>query len=74
MQKTEFEKILDQISSASQIPLPEIREKMQQAMSTALKNPDPAVQAMWNRVPKKGTEPTLEEFMDYLIAKKMLLP
>ena len=47
---------------------------MQQVMNEALENPDPAVQAMWRSIPRKGAEPTLEEFMDYLIEKKLLSP
>ena len=74
MQKTEFEKILDQIAHASQTSPGEIREKMQQAMEAALKDPSPSVQAMWSAVPKQGSTPTLDEFMAYLIDKKLLLP
>ena len=74
MQKTVFEQILDQIAHSSQVSPEEIRKKMQQAMASALKNPDPSVKAMWAAVPRKGQQPTLEEFMDYLIDKNMLLP
>ena len=74
MKKTAFEQILDQIANASQSAPADIRRKMELAMTSALKDPDPAVQAMWNSVPKKGNTPTLEEFMDYLIEKNMLLP
>ena len=74
MKKTAFEQILDQIACANQVSSGEVREKMRIAMAAALENPDPAVQAMWNSVPKKGRSPTLEEFMDYLIERKMLQP
>lgn len=74
MKKTVFEQILEQIATANQVSAGEVREKMQIAMSAALRNPDPAVQAMWNSIPKKGQTPTLDEFMEYLVEKNMLLP
>ena len=74
MQKTPFDLILDQIASADRITSMEVRERLRMAMASALKDPNPAVQAMWNSVPKKGDTPTLEEFMDYLIQKNMLQP
>ena len=74
MHDTPFDKILVQIASASQATTWEIREKMQLAMDTAMADPDPAVQAMWKSIPKKGEKPTLDEFMEYLIEKNLLLP
>lgn len=74
MQDSAFEKILDQIASASHIPPSRLRERMQAALESALENPDPAVQDMWNSIPKQGDKPTLEEFMNYLIEKNLLLP
>ena len=74
MHRTQFEQILDQIARASQITPSEVRENLRAAMAAALQSPNPAVQAMWDSIPKKGTSPTLEEFMDYLIEKKMLQP
>ena len=74
MQESAFKKILEQIASSSQITPSLLREQMESAMEAALENPDPAVQAMWNSIPKQGRKPTLEEFMDYLIEKKLLLP
>ena len=74
MQNPAFEKILDQLASASSMTPAQIRAQMQLALESALEDPTPSVQAMWQSVPKKGTKPTLDEFMDYLIEKKMLLP
>lgn len=74
MQNSAFDKILRQIADAKQVPSSEVREKMQLAMEAAMANPDPAAQAMWNSIPKVGAKPTLDEFMDYLIAKNLLLP
>lgn len=74
MHKTVFEHILHQIAGASQAAPDAVREKMQAALISALENPDPSVQAMWNAIPKEGTSPTLDEFTDYLISKNLLLP
>ena len=74
MQNSAFDKILRQIADAKQVPSREVREKMQLAMDAAMANPAPSVQAMWDSIPKKGPKPTLEEFMDYLIEKNLLLP
>lgn len=74
MQDSPFERILQQLASTGQVSAQELRQQMQQAMEEALQNPDPAVQAMWARVPKQGRQPTLEEFMDHLIAQNLLAP
>lgn len=74
MQKSAFEQIIEQIAEASQTTPGALREKMQSAMASALKNPDPSVQAMWGSVPREGDLPTLDEFTDYLIDKNLLLP
>ena len=74
MKKTVFERMLDQIAAIRQATPAEVRESMQMAMVSALKDPDPAVQAMWDSVPREGSVPTLEEFMNYLIDKNLLLP
>lgn len=74
MEDSAFETILQQIASDMQIHPGKLREQMQLAMNAALSNPDPAVQAMWNTVPSLGEKPTLEEFMEYLIAKGLLTP
>ena len=74
MQNSAFEKILEQIASANQVAPWEVREKMQLAMEAAMENPDPAVQAMWRSIPKKGERPTLDEFMDYLVQRNLMMP
>ena len=74
MQDSKFDKILQQIAQANQSSSAEVRARMQLAMDAALQDPDPAVQAMWASIPSREEKPTLEEFMEYLIEKKMLLP
>ena len=74
MQRKGFDRILEQLAAASNATSEEVREKLRQAMALALENPDPAVQAMWDSIPKQGHSPTLEEFMEYLIAQNLLQP
>ena len=74
MHDSALNKIIRQIASINQVSSLEVREKMQLAMEAAMANPDPAVQAMWDSIPKKGDKPTLDEFMDYLIGKNLLIP
>jgi len=74
MQKTPFDQILDQLASDSRSDPAEVREKLRVGMASALESSNPAVQAMWNTIPRRGSRPTLEEFMDYLIKKQMLQP
>ncbi len=74
MGKTQFEQILDQIASVNGISATQVRENLRTAMTSALDSPNPAVQAMWESIPRKGRHPTLEEFMDYLIENHMVQP
>ena len=74
MEKSGFEQILQQIASTSNTTPEQVRRQMEVAMAAALENPDPVVQKMWQSIPKKGTVPTLDEFMEYLIKKNALLP
>ena len=74
MEKQGFEQILQQIASINGTSPSEVRREMEAAMASALQNPDPAVQKMWNSIPRKGKAPTLDEFMEYLIDQKALLP
>ena len=74
MEKSGFEQILQQIASTRNTTPEEVRQQLESAMETALKNPDPLVQKMWQSIPKKGSTPTLDEFMEYLIEKNALVP
>lgn len=74
MEHTGFEQILQKIASMDGTSPGEVRRQMESAMASALQNPDPAVQQMWNSIPRKGESPTLDEFMEYMIEQKALLP
>ena len=74
MEKNGFRQILEQIAAANQTTPEEVRQRMEAAMDSALRNPDPVVQQMWASIPRQGSDLTLDEFMEYLIARKQLLP
>ena len=74
MEKHGFEQILLQIAAVNGTSPAEVRRQMESAMASALQNPNPAVQKMWDSIPRKGESPTLDEFMEYLIEQKALLP
>lgn len=74
MEKNGFAQILSQIAQAKQTTPEEIRRHMEKAMASALRNPDPAVQQMWDSIPRQGQDLTLDEFMEYLIDRNQLVP
>ncbi len=74
MKTNGFDQILSQLAQANGSTCEEVRIRMESAMAQAMSNPDPAVQNMWASIPRKGTQLTLDEFMEYLIRKKLLLP
>lgn len=74
MEKQGFEQILQQIAAINGTSSGEVRRQMEATMASALQNPDPAVRKMWSSIPRNGEVPTLDEFMEYLIEQKVLLP
>ena len=68
MLKEEFESVLEIIGKQNGIPKEQVREQMQLAMEEGMQNPDPLVQEQWRKIPRKGTQPTLEEFVEYLLS------
>jgi len=67
MMKEEFEAVLESIGKQNGIPKEQVRAEMQLAMEEGMKNPDPMVQEQWRKIPRKGSQPTLEEFVEYLL-------
>ena len=66
MPDSKFEVILKQLARKNHTTPGHIRQEMQFAMDMAMASPDPAVQARWTAVPRKGEKPTLEEFVSYM--------
>ena len=69
MQKRELNSILTRIAVENNTTVREVRWEMELAMQAGQANPAPAVQAMWNSIPRKGPRLTLEEFVAYLAKK-----
>lgn len=66
MSGKKFEALPTQIARRSHTTPERVRQEMQYAMDMAMASPDPAVQARWAAVPRKGAKPTLEEFVSYM--------
>ena len=66
-----FEDILAQIAKKNHTTPEVVRTEMQNAMDMAMQSLDPAVQARWAAIPRRGDKPTLEEFVCYLASLNM---
>ena len=69
MIKKRFDRIIRKMAAESNTPPEQIRMEMQQAMDEAMQNPDPIIQARWKKIPRKGKELTLEEFVEYVASQ-----
>ena len=71
MEKDKFNRVLEEIARNHHTTVQEVRKEMEFAMQAGQSSPDPAVQARWNSIPRKGDKLTLEEFIDYIIKRTM---
>lgn len=67
MRNQEFERVLERIAMDNHTTIEEVRKEMIIAMKDGQSCPDPVVRARWARIPKKGNELTLEEFVEFLL-------
>ena len=58
--------VIKRVAKAHGVSAKEVREEMLVAIRAGRENPDPKVQAMWNRLFPDGKEPTPEEFIRVL--------
>lgn len=65
MEDMHLNQIIAQIARKNRTTPQQIRSEMEAAMKEAMKNPDPVIQARWAAIPRKGSEITLEEFVNY---------
>ena len=61
MNKPEIQRMMQELARAHKISVAELRREIQDAISSAFENPKPAALA----IPRKGTVPTPEEFIEY---------
>lgn len=59
MTKQELNLIIAQIAANNRTTSEHVRKEMQKDMETARKNAAPSVQALWDAIPRKGSELTL---------------
>lgn len=67
MQNSDINRILNQIAKRHNTTVSNIRKEIGSAMRIARSNPDPKIQARWEAIPHKGAEPTVDEFIMYMI-------
>ena len=67
MTEKELERIIAQVARQQKTAPAVVRREMEVAMEAAMADTDPAVQARWARIPRKGEKITLEEFMEYAL-------
>ena len=61
--------IIRQIARDNRVTEEEVRRDMSEAMDAGRSNPDPAVQAKWAGFEYAGEEPTLEEFILWMVGQ-----
>ena len=69
MTRKEADRILLKVAQENHVSLDTVRKEFLLAMEEAQKSTDPQVQAMWASIPRKGTEITIEEFLEYSISQ-----
>ena len=61
--------IIRQIARERNVTEDEVRRDMKEAMDAGRSNPDPAVQAKWAGFEYSGDEPTLEDFILWMVGQ-----
>lgn len=64
--KKNLQCILKSIAEDHHTTVSEIYREMEVAIQAGFNNPDPKVQAQWNKIPRKGDIPTPEELIIYV--------
>ena len=65
MNKWDF--IIQDIAQQNHTTPQKVRQEMIAAMKEGQRSSNPKTRAKWNSIPRKGTELTIEEFLDYLL-------
>jgi len=60
-------KIIEKTAAREGVSVTEVRGKIEIAINAGLSNLDPAVQTYWAAIPKKGTKPTPEEVIIFIV-------
>ena len=60
---------LEEIALKEKKTVTKVRKEITKAMLIGMLNPDPQVQAFWNRIPHQADVPTPEEVIAFLASK-----
>ncbi len=55
--------IIREIAEENGVTPEDVRKDMQTALGEGFNNPDPQVRAIWEKIPREGEMPTIEEFL-----------
>lgn len=66
MSKLRLQQIIEHLAKASNTTPEKVQYEMLLAMEAGQGSHDPAVQARWRAIPRKGDKLTLEEFIAYV--------
>lgn len=69
MYSDRFMKVLALVAQRNNMTVQEVHDEMMSTMREGQQNSDPKVQALWNAIPRQGSELTLEEFVMYVLSK-----
>ena len=67
--KKKYSKAIRKIAEQKGVSAKEVYEDIQEAISAAYNNPDPAIQAHWRRIAPDGEMPTPEKFLEIMTEK-----
>lgn len=56
---------IDAVAAMSGVSPADVRRDIEEAIKAGYSNPDPAVRAYWEKIPKKGKIPTPEEVIAF---------
>lgn len=63
-----FDKIIRQIAKNNGVSPETVRKEIQEAIKIGKASTDPLVQLNWNRISPTGKEPTIDEFLTYIVS------
>ena len=67
MNNRRADKAISQVAKSHHVSEDTVRKEMQEAISEAMRSPDPAVQALWKQIPCAGETPEPEELIDWIV-------
>ena len=61
--KINLKKVADQYD----VPAAEVRREIDDAIETGMADPDPAIRKIWEAIPRKGSKPSAEELIAWVV-------